>query len=90
MRGRTAHIKVANRRAVLRPSRHRAQKEQLLQREFALKDVAFRQAELALDVQWREHLTMNNDVAQIRRVFRDGIDHRIAELFALLVPVPFF
>ena len=44
MRRRAAHVEVANRRPVLRPARRRAQEEQLLERQLALKDVAFGQA----------------------------------------------
>src|SRR5690349_17827140 len=46
-----AHIKIADRRAELRVTRHRAQEEKLLQRELALEDVSFAQAELAFQIQ---------------------------------------
>src|SRR5712691_570949 len=50
---RSAHVKVLDGGAELRPARHRPQKEKLLQRELALKDVAFTQAKFALQIQGR-------------------------------------
>src|SRR5881394_917759 len=41
MRRRTTHVKVLDRRTILRPSRRWSQKEELLQRQLALKDVSF-------------------------------------------------
>src|SRR4051812_35109912 len=41
-----AHVKVPNRRPVLRPSRSRAQEEELFERELPLEDVSFRQSPL--------------------------------------------
>src|SRR6185503_10873376 len=58
MRGRTTHVKVANRRAVLRPARRRSQKEELLQSQFALKDVALRQTKVALQIQRCQNLSV--------------------------------
>src|SRR3954467_6348737 len=75
MRRRAAHIQIVNGSAVLRPARYGPQKEQLLERQFTLKDIAFRQAELALDIQRRQHLAMQNDVLQIGRVLRQRVDY---------------
>src|SRR4029079_13241023 len=47
VRRRSAHPQILNRCLVLRPSRHRAREEQLLERQLSLKDVALGQAELA-------------------------------------------
>ena len=75
--------KPIDRRRVLRPSRHRPQEEQLLERQLALKDVAFGEPEVALDVERRQHLPMQDDVLDVRRVLRDRVDHRVAERLAL-------
>src|SRR5262245_34672551 len=85
-----AHIKLADRRAVLSPPRNGAQKEQLLERQLSLKNVAFGQSKLPLDIQRRQDLTMQNNVTQVRGVFAKCIDNGIAELFALLIPRPIF
>ena len=62
MRGRSAHVQVLDRRAVLRPARDRTQEEKLLERKLALEDVAFGQAELAFEVERRDDLAVQDDV----------------------------
>src|SRR5207237_1599757 len=62
MRGRSAHPQIANRRRVLRPPGNRAREEQLLERQLALEDVAFREPELALEVERRQNLPVQDDV----------------------------
>ena len=57
-----AHIEILNRRAVFRPARHRAEKEELVQSQFALKNISFGEAELLLQVPRRDDLAMENDV----------------------------
>src|SRR5215471_9683055 len=87
MRGRAAHIKVLDRRAELRVPRHGAQEEELLERQFALEDIAFAQAEFALQIQRREHLFVEDDVFKVGRIFGKRVDDIVAEGFALLIPV---
>ena len=87
MRGRSAHVEVLDRRAELRPSRHRPQEEELLQRELALEDVAFAQSELAFQIERRDYLAVQDDVFDIRRVLGNGVDHVVAKRFFLIVPV---
>src|SRR5438445_12150117 len=50
MRRRSAHVKIFYRRAILRPARRRPQKEKLFQRQLALKNISFRQSELAFEI----------------------------------------
>ena len=91
MRRRSAHVEVAHRRLVLRPARRRPQEEQLLERQLALEDVAFGQAEVALDVERRQHLPVQDDVLDVRRVLGDRVDDGVAERLALRRPsVPSF
>src|SRR5262245_1513131 len=66
MRSRSTHPEVADRRRVLRPSGSRTKEEQLLEGQLALKDVAFGEPELALEIERREHLPMQDDVANVR------------------------
>ncbi len=75
-----------DRRLVARPAGRRTQEEQLLERQLALEDVPFRQPELALDVERRQHLPVQDDVADVRRVLGDRVDDGVAERLALLVP----
>src|SRR3954468_23347227 len=65
MRGGPAHVKVPDGRTVLRPSRRGPKKKNLLQRQLALENIAFRQSKLALEVEWRQHLPMQNYVLNI-------------------------
>ena len=87
MRRRAAHVEAADRRAVLRPARRRPQEEELLERELALEDVALRQPEHALDVERRQHLPVQDPLADVRRVDGDRVDDGVAERLALVVPV---
>ena len=84
-----AHIEVADGSAVARPPGDRAEEEELLEREFALKDVALAEARGALDIERREELLADNDVFQIGRVFGNRVDDGVSEGFPLVVPVPF-
>src|SRR5437899_12699269 len=87
MRGRSTHIEVLDRRAELSVAGHRTQEEKLFERKLALKNVSFAQPELPVKVERREHLLVDNDVLDVRRVLGDGVDHVVAEGFALVVPV---
>src|ERR1700751_4053405 len=86
MRRRSAHVQTLNRRFVIRPTRHRPQKEQLFQRKFALKNVALRQPELPLQVQRRQNLPPDNDLLEVRDVLAQRINNVVAKRFALIVP----
>src|SRR6187401_540629 len=86
MSRRSTEIQPANRRTVARPAGGRPQKEQLLDRQLALKDVALAQAEVAFDIERRQNLTMKNPVAKVRCEFTDRIDDRVAEGLALVIP----
>ena len=86
MRGGAAHIEVVDRRAIPCPAWRGSQEEQLLQRQLALKDVAFGQTPLTLEVERRDDLTVADDVPDVRRVFRQRVDDSVAERLALIVP----
>ena len=62
VRTRTTYIKVANWCSILCPSQDGPHEIQLLKRQFALKDVPFRQRKRAFDVERRQDLTMQDDV----------------------------
>src|SRR5262245_30365586 len=90
MRCGAAHVKMTYGRPVLGPTGRRTQEEKLLESQLALKDVAFGEAETPLDIERCEDLPVQNDVAQIRRVLGERVDHRVPELFPFLVPGSFF
>src|ERR1700722_14303482 len=87
MRGRTAHVEILDGRAEARVSRCRAEEEELLQRKFALEDVAFTQSPLAFEIKRRDDLFVQNDVFDVGCILGDGVDDGIAEGFFLVVPV---
>ena len=83
--GRAAQPQVLDRASRYRAQPgHRPVEEQLLQRELALEDVALGQAERLLDVQRRQHLPVQDHVADVRGVLGDRVDHRVAERLARL------
>src|SRR5579863_7155178 len=86
MRGGAAHVELANGRAITGPASDRPQKEKLFERKLALKDVAFGEACLALDIERGDELLADDDVFYVWRVFGDGVDHGVAERLALLIP----
>ena len=56
MSGRSAHVQILDGSAELRPTRHRTQEEELLERKFALENIAFAQSELAFQIERRDYL----------------------------------
>src|SRR5262249_24173165 len=83
---RSAHPEISYGRRVSRPAGNGTQEKQLIESEFAVKDVAFRQRKVMLQVERRQNLTVQNDLAHVRRVLRQRIDDRITESFALPPP----
>ena len=65
---RPAHVEIAHRRPILRPPWHWPQEEQLLQRELALEDVAFRQPPLAFEIERGHDLAIADDLFQKRSI----------------------
>jgi len=88
MRRGAAHVKVLNRRTILRPARCGTQKEELLERQFALKNISLRQPKFAFEIERRQDLPMQNDVFDVRRMFSNCVDDGVAKSFAFIVPIP--
>lgn len=84
----TALIETINRGAVIRIMWRRALEKQLLERQLTVKDVPLRRVDDALDVMRQEHLAVDDAVAKTRRQPVDGVEHRLDERGALLVPTP--
>ena len=87
MRCGAAHIEVADGSAVTGPACYRAQEEQLFERKFALENVAFCQANAALDIERRLDLAADDYVFYVWGVFGNCVYYRVAEGFFLIVPI---
>src|SRR4029078_734940 len=78
-----------DRRAGLCRLRRRSQEEELVWGELALEDVPLGETGDPLDVGGRQHLTVQDQRFDVRRVARHGLHHRVAERLALrVVPAP--
>src|SRR5689334_24292906 len=75
------------RSSVLCPTRNRTHKEKLIERHVSVKDISSGQRVLALEVQRRNHLTMNNRILDSGRVLRQSVETAIGELFLYSIPV---
>jgi len=73
----------------LRPPRHRTHKEELLQPQVAVKNVAFGQSIGSFQVERRQDLPRQDRARNIGRVLRNLLQYAISQKFALLVPVSF-
>src|SRR5699024_8149796 len=76
---RADEIEPAYGRAILRPARHRAVEEKLIEGQLALKDVAFGQTDLALDITGRAHLGMQHAPPEAGADALDLVEDGIAE-----------
>src|SRR5687767_7317460 len=87
MRRRAAHVQISDGRLVLGPTRRRSQKEKLLKCQLALEDVSFRKPKVALDIERRQHLPVQDQVANVWCVFGDRVDYCVTKLLTFVVPV---
>jgi len=60
----------------------------LLERELALEGCCLSEPELALEIERRQHLPVQDDVADVWRVLGDCVDDGVAERLALSSQVP--
>src|SRR5260221_121027 len=86
MRARAAEVETFYRRAVVGIAEHRPGREQLVERERAVKDVPADEAELALEVERRKYLAREDARLEIRRVTVHRFDDGVGGGFALVVP----
>ena len=61
----------------------------MFQRQFALKNISFRQSKLAFEIERRQDLSMQDDVFDVRRVLGNRINDGIAKFFSFVVPISF-
>src|SRR5260221_2160033 len=86
MRARAAEVETFYRRAVVGIAEHRPGREQLVERERAVKDVPADEAELALEVERRKYLAREDARLEIRRVTVHRFDDGVGGGIALVVP----
>src|SRR3982750_1028845 len=65
---------------------HRPGREQLVQAQRAVEDVAAQKAELPLEIERREDLAAEYAGSEARCVFVHSRDHEIGDLVAMVVP----
>ena len=77
-----AEEKAANGRAITRPADQRAHGEKLVEREFAVRDVAAGETVVIFEVERRDDAASENFRGQVGRVlrerFHDGVGERVA------------
>src|SRR4051812_34729628 len=86
MRAGPAEIELANGGTIACPASQRAEEEQLVEAEIAMKNVAARETVLTFHVQGGEHLALHNGRADVRRIRRQRVDAVIGEAFLEIVP----
>ena len=86
MRTRAAHVETLQRTAIVAVAEDRPRREQLVERERAVEDVAADQAELALEIERRQHPATDDARGEIRRVAVHRRDHQVGDLVPRGVP----
>src|SRR5438132_233245 len=77
---RAAQIQPTDRRCIARPTRYRPQREQLVETQVAMKNIAAGQAVFALQVERREGVYVLDRPANVGRIAGQQIDRPIDEL----------
>src|SRR5215813_7430682 len=90
MRAAAAEIKTADRRQVARPVEHGTHREQLIESQLAMIDVAAGHAVNRFEVLWRDDLHALNEAWEIRSVSRKCLHDKIAQFPAANRPVALF
>ena len=90
MGARSAEKQILDWGAVTRPIEHRAHGEQLIERKFAVKDVAAAKSIGFIEVKRRDDLAMQDFVWQIRGVLSHGVDDSLAKSLPSFAPSPLF
>src|SRR5258706_2262949 len=88
MRAASAMIEAFQRPAIIGVAEHRPRREQLIEGQRAVKNIAAEQAELALQIERREDLPADHACRKTRRITIHGRDHEIGDLIAMVIPGP--
>jgi hypothetical protein len=87
MRARAAQIESAQRRPVLGPSKQRSEGEELIERLLTVVDVSARQPIRLFEIDWRQYLFRENQLAEAGCVLLNLIENCCRKVFALRIPV---
>ena len=87
MRPGSAEIQPPDWSSVPGPPQERAKREELVERVLAMKNVPACQAVGLLQIQGRQDLAMNNNLTNIRRIFRKGFKDGICKFASARIPV---
>src|SRR4029077_15191718 len=86
MRAAAAMVEAFQRPAIIGVAQHRPRREQLIEGQRAMKNIAAEQAELALQIERREDLPPHDACRKSRRIAIHGRDHEVGDLVAMVVP----
>src|SRR5262245_19347393 len=86
MRARAAEIEPRQRHAVIRVAEDGPRGKELIERQRAVEDIAVRQTEGALQIEWRENLAADHTRAEAGSELIHGIDHEVGDFVAMSVP----
>src|SRR5438045_3235919 len=86
MRARPAQVQTCDRRAILRASNHGSKREELIERHLAMMNVAATKSVNRLEIKRSDHAPSNNQALDVRRIFRQRINDRIAKFLAPRIP----
>src|SRR4030095_3943163 len=76
--------------AVLRPTDQRAKSQKLIERLFAMMNVAATHSVSPLKIQWRDHLPRKDQLLQVRCVTAQDVDYTLSKRFTPRVPITVF
>src|SRR5579864_8853288 len=78
-----AMVEALQRPAIIGMTEHRPRREQLVQRQRAVKDIAAEQAELPLEVEGGKDLPADHGCAKAPSIGVDGCDHEVGNFLAM-------
>jgi len=82
----TAHVQPLQGAAIVAVAQHRTGREQLIQAQRAVKNIAADQAEGTLEIERAHDLAAQHGCLEIRRMAVDEIDHDVRDFVAMRVP----
>src|SRR5690606_2953807 len=83
-----AEVETCNRHAVIGVAQHGTRREELIQRQLAVEDVAVDHAETPLKIERRQDLPGDDARLEIRGMPGHGLDHEISKFILGIIPGP--
>src|SRR5215813_15475146 len=87
MSARAAQVESLEWRAILRKTNQRTKSKKLIESLFAVMNVSTAQTVLLFEIAWRDHLAGHNQLADLRRVSFELVDHVARKLVATRGPI---